>query len=199
MGRRIMEFNYPEGASPLDPNEIEGLLLTHITKRSELDRWEQDNINEALAWLDQRKPKDFLNESFMKLLHKRMFGNVWKWAGKLRKTEKNIGVLFYQISIEVKKLCDDVEYWIENKNFPDDEIAARFHHRLVFIHLFPNGNGRHARLIADILLENVFAKPPFTWGSKNLAATGLDRKKYIESLIAADRGDYGPIMDFVRS
>lgn len=194
-----MEFNYPEEATPLDPNEIEGLLLTHITTRSELDRWEQDNINEALAWLEQRKPKDILNESFMKQLHKRMFGNVWKWAGDLRKTEKTLGVPFYQISIDVKKLCDDVEYWIENKTFSEDEIAARFHHRLVFIHLFPNGNGRHARLIADILLENVLAKPPFTWGSGNQAAAGLDREKYIESLVTADREDYGLLMDFVRS
>ena len=194
-----MEFNYPEEATPLDPNEIEGLLLTHITTRSELDRWEQDNINEALAWLEQRKPKDILNESFMKQLHKRMFGNVWKWAGDLRKTEKTLGVPFYQISIDVKKLCDDVEYWIENKTFSEDEIAARFHHRLVFIHLFPNGNGRHARLIADILLENVLAKPPFTWGSGNLAAAGLDREKYIESLVTADRKDYELLMDFVRS
>ena len=194
-----MDFNYPEEATPLEPNEIEGLLLTHITTRSEIDRWEQDNINEALAWLEQRKPKDILNESFMKQLHKRMFGNVWKWAGDLRKTEKTLGVPFYQISIDVKKLCDDVEYWIENKTFSEDEIAARFHHRLVFIHLFPNGNGRHARLIADTLLENVLAKPPFTWGSGNLAAAGLDRKKYIESLVAADREDYRLLMDFVRS
>jgi Fic-DOC domain mobile mystery protein B len=195
----MTEFNYPEWATPLDPNEIEGLLLTHITTRSELDRWEQDNINEALAWLEQRKPKDILNESFTKRLHKRMFGNVWKWAGDLRRTEKNLGVPWHQISIELKKLCDDVEYWIENKTFSEDEIAARFHHRLVSIHLFPNGNGRHARLLADILLENVLHKPPFTWGSRNLIAAGLDRKKYIESLIAADRGDYGLLMDFVRS
>lgn len=194
-----MEFNYPEGATPLDPNEIAGLLLTHITTRSELDRWEQDNINEALAWLEQRKPKDILNELFMKQLHKRMFGNVWKWAGDLRRTEKNLGVPFYQISIELKKLCDDVEYWIENKTFSEDEIAARFHHRLVSIHLFPNGNGRHARLIADILLENILNKPPFTWGSGNLAAAGLDRTKYIESLVTADRKDYELLMDFVRS
>ena len=195
----MVDFNYPEGATPLDPNEIEGLLLTHITTRSELDRWEQDNINEALAWLEQRKPKDILNESFMKLLHKRMFGNVWKWAGDLRKTEKNLGVPFYRISIEVKKLCDDVTYWIQNKTFTEDEIAARFHHRLVFIHLFPNGNGRHARLIADSLLENVLAKPPLTWGSENLATFGLDRKKYIDSLVAADRGDYALLLNFVRS
>ena len=194
-----MEFNYPEGATPLDPNEIEGLLLTHITTKSELDRWEQDNINEALAWVEQRKPKDIFNEAFMKQLHKQMFGNVWKWAGSLRKTEKNIGVPFYQISIKLKKLCDDAKYWIENKTFSEDEIAARFHHRLVFIHLFPNGNGRHARLIADIILEYLFNKPPFTWGSTNLAVTGQDRQKYIESLVAADRSDYRLLMDFVRS
>ncbi len=194
-----MEFDYPEGATPLYQNEIEGLLLTHITTKPELDRWEQDNINEALAWLEQRKPKDILSESFMKQLHKRMFGNVWKWAGDLRKTEKNLGVPFHQISIELKKLCDDAEYWIKNMTFSEDEIAARFHHRLVLIHLFPNGNGRHARLIADILLENVFHKPPFTWGSANLIVAGLDRKKYIESLVAADRSDYRLLMDFVRS
>jgi Fic-DOC domain mobile mystery protein B len=195
----MIEFNYPIGATPLDPNEIDGLLLTHITTRSELDRWEQDNINEALAWLEQRKSKDIFNESFMKQLHKRMFGNVWKWAGKLRQTEKNIGVPWYQISLETKTLCDDVKYWIENKTFSDDEIAARFHHRLVSIHLFPNGNGRHARLMADILLENVLGKPPFTWGSRNLIDAGMDRQRYIESLVAADRGDYRQLMDFVRS
>jgi len=193
-----VELDYPEGATPLGLNEIEGLLLTHITSRSELDRWEQDNINEALAWLERRKPKDILNESFMKQLHKLMFGNVWRWAGDFRRTEKNIGVNWYQISIELRQLCDDVEYWIENKTFSADEIAVRFHHRLVSIHLFPNGNGRHARLMADILLENVLGKLRFSWGSVNLTNAGLDRGKYIESLVAADRGDYGLLMDFVR-
>ncbi len=194
-----MEFNYPEGATPLDPNEIDGLLLTHITTQSELDRWEQENINEALAWLEQQKTKDILNESFMKQLHKRMFGNVWKWAGKFRQTDKNIGVPWHQVSIRLKQLCDNVEYWIENKTFSEDEIAARFHHRLVSIHLFPNGNGRHARLMADILLENVLGQSSFTWGSKDLAVEGTDRKKYIESLVVADREDYELLMDFVRS
>ncbi len=195
----MIELNYPEGASPIDTNEIEGLLLTHITTRAEIDRWEQDNINEALAWVEQHKPTDILNESFMKLLHKKMFCNVWKWAGKFRKSEKNIGVSWYMIAVELKQLCDDVKYWIENKTFSDDEIAARFHHRLVSIHLFPNGNGRHARLVVDILLENILNKPLFTWGNANLVKSGDDRKSYIESLIAADRGDYGQLMDFVRS
>ena len=195
----MIEFEYPEGATPIDANEIEGLLLTHITTRAELDRWEQDNINETLAWVEERKPTDILNESFMKLLHNKMFCNIWKWAGKFRQSEKNIGVPWYKISIELKTLCEDVEYWIENKTFSDDEIAARFHHRLVSTHLFPNGNGRHARLVVDILLENILNKPSFTWGNANLVKSGDDRKRYIESLIAADRDEYKKLLEFVRS
>jgi len=195
----MMEFNYPEGATPLDPNEIEGLIPTHITKREELDRWEQDNINEALAWVEDKKPKEILNEKFMKQLHTRMFCNVWKWAGTFRRSEKNIGVEWYKIPIDLKQLCDDTEYWIEHKPFSDDEIAARFHHRLVLIHLFSNGNGRHARLMADILLEYVLNQSPFTWGKANLIKTGEDRKRYIEALRAADNNDYELLLEFVRS
>lgn len=195
----MIDLQYPYGATPLGQNEIEGLILTHITTRSELDRWEQDNINQALAWLARLKQKHILNEAFMKQLHKKMFGNVWKWAGQFRQTQKNIGVPWFRISTDLRVLCDDVNYWITNKTFSEDEIAARFHHRLVAIHLFPNGNGRHARLMADILLERVLMKTPFTWGSVDLAKSGDDRKRYIESLIAADRGDYGPLLKFVRT
>lgn len=195
----MIELDYPEGATPINADEIEGLLLTHITTRAELDRWEQDNINEALTWIEERKPKDVLNESFMKLLHSKMFCNVWKWAGTFRQSEKSISVSWYGISIELRKLCDDIKYWIENKTFSEDEIAARFHHRLVSIHLFPNGNGRHARLIADVLLENILNRPPFTWGNANLVKSSDDRKRYIESLIAADGGEYKHLLEFVRS
>ncbi|MCI0499526.1 MAG: mobile mystery protein B [Planctomycetales bacterium] len=195
----MADFDYPPGATPLDRNEIAGLIPTHITTRGELDRWEQDNINEALAWLQSRRPKDILNEAFVKRLHKRMFGNVWKWAGTFRKSDKNIGVSWYMISSQLKNLCDDVHYWIANSTYPSDEIAARFHHRLVSIHLFANGNGRHARLMADLLLEHVLNRPPFTWGSANLNKTCDDRSRYIESLKAADRQDYTPLMEFIRS
>lgn len=195
----MIEFNYPEGATPLDVSEIEGLLPTHITTRAELDRWEQDNINDSLAWVEDHKPKDILNESFMKLLHKKMFCNVWRWAGEFRQSDKNIGVHWYRISVELKKLCDDVRYWVENEAFSEDETAARFHHRLVSIHLFPNGNGRHARLITDIFLENILNKPRFTWGNANLVKSGDDRTRYIQSLSAADRGEYKQLLEFVRS
>jgi Fic-DOC domain mobile mystery protein B len=195
----MVDFEYLQGATSLDRNEIEGLIPTHITTRDELNRWEQDNINEALAWVDLHRPKEILNESFMKRLHKRMFGNVWKWAGIFRQSDKNIGVSRYMVSIELKKLFDDVGYWIEKGTFSTDEIAARFHHRLVSIHLFSNGNGRHARLIADILLENILNKPRFSWGRDDLYNSGDDRGRYIQSLQAADKGDYGPLLEFVRS
>lgn len=195
----MVELNYPNGATPLSRDEIQGLSLTHITTRAQLDRWEQDNINEALAWIEQHTPTDILSESFMKLLHKKMFGNVWAWAGEFRQREKTIGVTWYSISTELKKLCDDTKYQIENQTFSEDEIAARLHHRLVSIHLFPNGNGRHARLIADILLENILKRPPFTWGSANLIKPDDDRIRYIESLQAADKGEYKLLLDFVRS
>jgi Fic-DOC domain mobile mystery protein B len=199
VGGTVMDFEYPPGATPLNPDEIKGLIPTHITTRSELDRWEQDNINEAISWVENHKPRDILKESFIKQLHKKMFCNVWKWAGTFRQSEKNIGVAWYNISIELKQLCDDVKYWIENKTFLEDEIAARFHHRLVSIHLFANGNGRHARLMADILLETIFHKRPFTWGSDDLIKASEDRKRYIESLVTADRGDYAALLEFVRS
>lgn len=195
----MADFDYPQGVTPLDRNEIEGLIPTHITTRGELDRWEQVNINEAQAWVDSHRPKDILNEAFMKRLHKRMFSKVWRWAGEFRRTDKNIGILWRMIPNDLKHLCDDIKYMIEQKEIPADEIAARFHHRLVKIHLFPNGNGRHARLMADILLVRFLDKLPFTWGSANLAQTGDDRKRYIESLQAADKGDYTLLLSFVRS
>ncbi len=195
----MIEFDYPQGATPLNEDEMKGLLPTHITTREELDRWEQDNINDALGWLENHIPKDILSQSFLKQLHKRMFGDVWKWAGTFRTTEKNIGVPWYQIPVELKKLCDDVRYWIENRAFSADEIAVRFHHRLVSIYLFANGNGRHARLAADLLLEHVLHKPVFTWGRANLVEAGDDRTRYIESLIAADRGEYELLLRFARS
>ena len=195
----MTDFEVPQGATPLDPSEAEGLIPSHITTRAELDRWEQDNINEALAWIEKRRPKDVLSETFIKQLHRRMFNHVWQWAGKLRRTEKNLGVPAYQISIELKVLCDDVSYWIDHQTFEPDEIAARFHHRLVYIHPFANGNGRHARLITDVFLEHTLRRPAFSWGQVNLAGKGQDRALYIEALVAADRTDYQPLLAFVRS
>jgi len=140
-----MNITYSDNATPLEYEEMEGLLLTHITTRSELDRWEMDNINRAYKWVDQLKHRNILNENFICLLHKKMFSDVWKWAGQFRKTNKNIGIDWVKINVELKLLCDDANAWVEFNTYTPDEFTARFHHRLVFVHPFSNGNGRHAR------------------------------------------------------
>ena len=194
-----MNFDYPPWATPLDSDEAEGLLLPHITSRGELDRWEQDNIMEAESRAFRRKPKNLLSVDFACQLHKQMFGNVWQWAGKFRTSDKNIGVAYWSIAQKLINMLDDVKIWIKQSVYPPDEIAARFHHRLVSIHLFANGNGRHARLMADLLLVHVLKRPRFTWGSENLVQADECRKQYISALQAADRHDYEPLLRFVRA
>jgi Fic-DOC domain mobile mystery protein B len=199
MGHAGMNLDDPGGATPLDPSEIESLRLAHISTRAELDRWEQDNITAGEAWAFARKQKDILGDGFMRRLHKRMFGTVWRWAGQFRTSDKNIGAAWWKISTDLKNLSDDVAIWIDSGSYPPDEIAARFHHRLVAIHLFPNGNGRHARTMTDLLLVQRLGRPRFTWGSGNLVDSGACRRQYIDALRSADRYDYRPLMDFVRT
>lgn len=194
-----MKFDFPDGATPLDPNEVEGLRLAHISTRAELDRWEQDNITAGEEWAFSRQRKDLLGDTFIRRLHKQMFGTVWRWAGTFRKSDKNIGVTWWAVPSEMKKLCDDVAVWIEAGSYPPDEIAARFHHRLVAIHPFPNGNGRLARTMTDLLLVQRLERPRFSWGNGDTTAAGDYRGRYIDALRAADRGDLGPLVEFVRS
>ena len=195
----MVNFEYPSGATPLDPDEIQGLKLGHITTRDELNRFEQDNINDALQWLDSRRKSDMLTEKFVKNLHQKMFAKVWKWAGEFRKTGKNIGVDWHKISTELHMLLGDVRYWIDNKTYAEDEIAARFHHKLVWIHLFPNGNGRHARLMTDVLLKEVLKQEPFTWNISSINFENEVRGLYLKALRQADNFDYSALLDFVRS
>lgn len=195
----MIDIDYPEGATPIDLDEADGLLLTHITTRGELDRWEQDNIVSAHAWLAQTTPKDILNEHFVRRLHEKMFGNVWAWAGQFRRSDKNIGGPWWRISTDLQQLCDDVRAWVDFGSYPPDETAVRFHHRLVSIHPFPNGNGRHARLMADLLAKNILGQEPFTWGGSDLAKAGDARARYIAALHAADELDYRPLLKFARS
>ena len=186
-----------DAATPLTEEEREQLIPSYITLRSELNEAEQANILEAEEWAFARK-RDVLDERFLKTLHKRMFGRVWRWAGQFRQSERNIGVDAYRISTDLRQLIDDCRYWIENGTFDPDEIATRFHHRLVSIHPFPNGNGRHARLAADLLLT-ALGRPRFSWGRVNLVDPGETRQAYVAALRAADNHDYGPLLDFVRT
>jgi len=186
------------GATPLDPDEAEGLIPTHVTTREELNRLEQENIVDAMQWLSTSRLGSILDEAFIRKLHRQMFGRVWKWAGRFRTSDKNIGVPKAHIGVELHKLCEATKALIEHKSYPPDEIAWRFHHRLVSIHPFPNGNGRHARLVTDMLLERLLHQPPFTWGGMRGVPQGEVRAAYLDALRAADKGDYGKLAGFVR-
>lgn len=190
-------FEADDNSTPLNEEEQKGLIPSWITTRSELNDAEARGIFEAEKWLLTSKQKDLLSEKFVKFLHKKMFESVWEWAGKFRTKEVNIGKIPpYSVSIELKKLFDDVNYWVENKTYSPVEICARFHHRLVYIHPFPNGNGRHSRLMADLLMEKLGQKP-LNWGKGSLVEISKLRKRYIDALHKADRGNYTALLDFV--
>lgn len=191
-------FAQPDDATPLDAEECDGLLQTWITTRTDLNEAEQANIDAAVAWTARRRDTEILTESFVFELHKRMFGDVWSWAGTTRKTGKNIGVDPRQIHLRLGGLLRDARYWIEQKAFAPDEIAARLHHSLVAIHPFPNGNGRHARLFADLQIEEL-GQPAFTWGGGTLRDIGTLRAEYIAALRAADSHDMAPLLAFARN
>jgi len=186
-----------KAATPLEPDQRSQLIPTYITTRAQLNEAEQIGITTADDWAFARR-RDVLSERFLRALHKRMSGKVWKWAGDFRTTERNIGVQAFMIGVELRALLDDVRYWIEHATFPPDEIAARFHHRLVWVPAFPNGNGRHARMAAD-LLAVALGRPRFTWGSANLVEPAATRGQYVAALRAADRHDLAPLLAFVRS
>jgi len=192
-----VNLNYPLGATPLEADELACLIAKHITTQGELNEWEQLNILQGEAWARKHR-KDILDEAFVRQLHEKMFGETWSWAGTFRKTDKNIGVDSHHIGVRLRDLLNDVRYQIEHATYPTDEIAARFHHRLVAIHPFPNGNGRHARMMADLLVQKL-GQPHFTWGSKSLCVATETRDRYITVLRAADHGDYQPLLAFVRS
>ncbi len=193
-----LELYYKDGQTPLDEEEKKGIKIKSITTQEELDEFEQLNIEKAVEWTihTRLKPKKILTEKFIKDLHKRMYGDVWKWAGEYRKTDKNIGVKWTQIQIELKNLMDDTKYWIDNKTYPPEEIAIRFKHRIVPIHCFANGNGRHSRIMADIIIESVFGKETFGWHQSNMVKADEKSKEYIKALKEADKGNIKPLMKF---
>ncbi len=195
-----LDLNYINGQTPLDEDEKEGLLIKTITTRGELDEFEQLNIEKAIEWTISRKfkPEYILSEKFVKDLHYKMFGDTWSWAGKFRKTNKNIGVDKYIIGVSLKQLIDNCKFWIKNKTFSEDEIAIRFKHEIVKIHCFPNGNGRHSRLTADVIINQIFGKNYFTWSNHNLNKKGEARGNYLKAIKEGDIGNIQPLIEFAK-
>jgi Fic-DOC domain mobile mystery protein B len=191
-------FAQPADATPLMPEERHGLIPSHIAYRRELNYAEQENIARAQDWALGRRRHNLLSEKFIKRLHKRMFGDVWRWAGNFRTTERNLGIAYFEIPMAIRQLLDDVTAWIQYNSYTADEIAVRFHHRLVLIHPFPNGNGRHSRLMADLLVMQL-GQEQFSWGRLRLQKENDVRRRYIDALHAADNHDIGPLLAFARS
>lgn len=193
-----MKFVYPEGATPFNQDDAHNLIPQHITTQDQLNEWEQRNILQAEKWLFSSRKKDVLTIDFLKKLHFKMFNETWTWAGKYRDYQTNIGCLFFQIPSHLKTLCDDVRFWLDHHTFTEKEIAVRFHHRLVHIHPFPNGNGRHGRLATDALLVSL-KKERLTWGRISLIEPSQTRRHYIQALRDADQGYFENLLSFVES
>ena len=199
-------FKELEGATPIDSEDAKGLIPTWVATRGDLNAVEQENIARSMVWAStsprMHSLATLLTEESMKTLHKRMFGDVWKWAGTYRQHDSNMGAHWPYISTQVRELLADVLAQtadVENRPWPPDELAVRFHHRLVLIHPFPNGNGRHSRLAADLLV-NVLGEPAFSWGSENLNGSGRARRDYLDALRTADKlFDYSALLEFARS
>ncbi|HEY2354006.1 MAG TPA: mobile mystery protein B [Gaiellaceae bacterium] len=176
-----------DGQTPVAPEELDGLIPSWISRQRDLDLAEQDNITSAISRLARRPPTvdAVLTERFLRRLHGLMFGDVWRWAGRYRDSDKNLGVPKGRIREDLAKLLADVRFWIEHETYEADEIAARFHHELVWIHPFPNGNGRFSRLAADLLVE-ALGRPRFTWREASGHASDDLRAEYIDALKALD-------------
>lgn len=191
-------FAEPDDATPLDPTERDGLKQSWITTRADLNLAERDNIDAGAAWAFGQRRRDLLTVPFALDLHKKMFGEVWSWAGRYRTTDRNIGIDPHRVGIETAALIDDARFWVDGETYTADEIAVRLHHRLVYVHPFPNGNGRHARLMADLLIRRL-GGASFSWGGGTLADIGALRSAYVAALRDADRHDYAALLAFARA
>ena len=190
-------FRQAEGATPLTWEEMQDVIPAYIAYRRDLDEAEQENILRGQNWALARR-RSLLDEKFIRTLHKRMFGDVWRWAGRFRTSARNIGIDHWLIPVALRQALDDCGAWLEFETYPMDEIAVRLHHKLVWIHPFPNGNGRHARLVADLLMMQA-GRERFSWGRATLREAGETRERYIRALRRADGFDMAPLVAFARS
>lgn len=186
-----------DGHTELTEDDRVGLIPSYITTRGDLFAAEQRNIARALL----RRPPligTLLDDGYLRRLHRDMLGEIWDWAGRYRRRETNIGIDPAQISVAVRTLVDDAIAWVDNETYKPDELAVRFHHRLVAIHPFPNGNGRHSRIAADYLVV-ALGRPRFGWGIGIDVNTEDLRAAYHRALHRADAGDIKELVAFARS
>ncbi len=193
-------FGPASDATPLDSAE-QSALIPSLSTRAELNQFERLNINAARVWAMRKSVlnrPDLVSDGFVRELHRRMFNQVWSWAGRYRTTDKNLGWEVPRLAEGVRNACDDARAWLEHSTYPLPEAAVRLHHRLVLIHPWPNGNGRHSRLLADVVIAAKGGQE-LTWGAgQDLVAASEVRRRYIEAIRQADRGDIGPLLIFAQ-
>lgn len=195
----MTQFAHAPGATPLDPDEAAGIIPKHVATQADLNAWEEANILQGERWAFRQQRRDIFEEGFVRDLHRKMFDKTWRWAGTFRSSNKNIGIDWTQIAVRLRGLLDNTRDQTERHAFAPDELAVRFHHQLVWIHAFPNGNGRHARLMADVLVTRL-GRPRLTWGGDTtLVASGDLRDRYLEALRSADQGQFELLAQFARS
>jgi Fic-DOC domain mobile mystery protein B len=190
------------GATPLTAEDLQGLKIPSVKTHGELNEVEAANIIRGQEWAlrarGARLP-DMLSDAFVQRLHAAMFGEVWKWAGQYRQHDSNIGVPAHAIRPELRQVYDEARGWLEYKSYQPDELAVRLHYRVVTVHPFPNGNGRHARMLAHLVMVRHFGVEPLQWGGSLLRGADANRKAYLDALVAADRRDFAPLLAFARS
>src|SRR5258708_4203339 len=190
------------GATPLSEEDLRGLKLASVTTQGELNEAEAQNILRGQEWARRSRAStlsDMLSDEYLLRLHKQMFGDVWKWAGKFRERETNIGVPPHSIRTNLRQLYEEVRGWLEFRAYPPDEIAIRLHYRVVTIHPIANGNGRHARMLVHMTMIRHFGLKPLKWGGSALRDLDVNRKVYIDSLAPADKRDFAPLLAFAPS
>ncbi len=194
-------FQVNEHETPLTEEEKLDLIPS-LSTRAELNEAERANILEARVWAMRRralKREDLITDAFGRELHRHMFDSVWKWAGAYRKTDRNLGWEVHQLTEGVYNAFADARTWLQYETYPLHEVAVRLHHQLVRVHPWPNGNGRHARLMADVLVASR-AGEDLTWGAgADIVTPGDARTRYIAAILAADAGDFAPLLSFARS
>ena len=190
------------GATPLTEADLTGLLIPSVTTHGELNAVEAANIIRAQEWaLHARGVRlpNMLSDDFLQRLHRHLFGDVWRWAGDYRLANTNLGVPHQQIREHLRNVYADALVWFERKVYSPEEFAVRLHHRVVTVHPFRNGNGRHARMLANLVLVRHFKRDPLPWSNSPLRAASAVRQVYLAALRAADDGDLAPLLAFANS
>lgn len=196
----------PEGATPLNLDDMLGLKYKHIDTREQLNEVEAANILQGQIWASKLNKgakeltrDDIFNRDFVSDLHKALFGEVWEWAGHFRKRELNIGVDPKNIAVDLHNFLEDAKCWLEFKHYDNLELSARIQHRLVQIHPFVNGNGRHSRVFTDIVRVYLLNEKPIKWANAKLENMTEERNSYISGLREADVGDLSTFIKYLQS